>query len=213
MKRCPQCQFIHLDQDEFCDFDGTPLETADEADLTVPGNAIGFQKVTNQSRPPVDGKRKLLLVATGAVTIGALLTAGYLGLAGRFSTGSEEQKPHVETQPVTQPPVASLSLTPTPDPGPSPSPVTTPTPSVMIASPSRAEAARGVVSRSPVSTGNENAIGSGLVRIHLTNGATVEADEVWRTKEGIWYRRNGMVTLLKRERVRAIERTKPSTSQ
>jgi hypothetical protein len=38
----------------------------------------------------------------------------------------------------------------------------------------------------------------------LTSGARIDADEVWRTRDGVWYRRNGMVTLLKRTQVKAI---------
>jgi hypothetical protein len=38
----------------------------------------------------------------------------------------------------------------------------------------------------------------------LTSGGKIEADEVWRTKDGVWYRRNGMVTLLKRGQVKSI---------
>jgi hypothetical protein len=40
--------------------------------------------------------------------------------------------------------------------------------------------------------------------ILLTSGGKIEADEAWRTKDGVWYRRNGMVTLLKRAQVKAI---------
>jgi hypothetical protein len=38
----------------------------------------------------------------------------------------------------------------------------------------------------------------------LTSGGKIEADEVWRTKDGVWYRRNGIVTLLKRGQVKNI---------
>jgi len=34
----------------------------------------------------------------------------------------------------------------------------------------------------------------------------VEADEVWQTDDGIWYRRRGIATLLERKDVKAIER-------
>jgi len=44
------------------------------------------------------------------------------------------------------------------------------------------------------------------VVIWLTNGASIKADEAWEKKEGIWYRQAGMVTFLKRSRVRAIQR-------
>ena len=40
--------------------------------------------------------------------------------------------------------------------------------------------------------------------IMLTSGGKIDADEVWRTKDGVWYRRNGIVTLLKRGQVKAI---------
>ena len=38
----------------------------------------------------------------------------------------------------------------------------------------------------------------------LSSGGKIEADEVWSTKDGVWYRRNGMVTLLKRQQVKSI---------
>jgi len=40
--------------------------------------------------------------------------------------------------------------------------------------------------------------------IVLTSGGKIEADEVWRTRDGYWYRKNGIVTLLKPGRVKAI---------
>jgi hypothetical protein len=40
--------------------------------------------------------------------------------------------------------------------------------------------------------------------IILTSGGKIDADEVWRTRDGIWYRKNGMVTLLKAARVKAV---------
>ena len=40
--------------------------------------------------------------------------------------------------------------------------------------------------------------------ILLTTGGRIDADEVWRTRDGIWYRRAGIVTLLKRNKVKAI---------
>jgi hypothetical protein len=33
MKRCPQCLFIYPDSDESCDFDQTPLELVDDAEI------------------------------------------------------------------------------------------------------------------------------------------------------------------------------------
>ncbi len=48
------------------------------------------------------------------------------------------------------------------------------------------------------------------LQFDLTNGTSVEADEAWETSEGIWYRRRGVVTLLKRDQVKAIEKPSPA---
>ncbi|HKE60671.1 MAG TPA: hypothetical protein VKB46_28385, partial [Pyrinomonadaceae bacterium] len=57
----------------------------------------------------------------------------------------------------------------------------------------------------PVTTESKSADSGGKpVVIRLASGGKVEADEVWRTKEGVWYRRDGVVTLLKSNRVKAI---------
>src|ERR1043166_579202 len=43
-------------------------------------------------------------------------------------------------------------------------------------------------------------------RLHLANGSTIDADEVWQSEQGVWYRRGGMSHLLERESVKRIER-------
>ncbi len=202
MKRCPHCQFIHLDQDEFCEFDGALLQVVDDAELTEAAPIPN-----NKQRSIGRGKKRLAIVVAAAAALSATLTIGYLGLSGRFSRNRETNTPAVASQTVPQPVIASVTTAPTPDVSPSPAPEADSAASVRAPSPPRTEVARGVVSRNPVSTGNENNAGTAVVRIRLMNGATVEADEVWRTKEGVWYRRNGMVTLLKRDRVKAIERS------
>jgi hypothetical protein len=44
----------------------------------------------------------------------------------------------------------------------------------------------------------------GPVTIRFVNGSSLQADEVWRTKAGVWYRRKGIVTLVKASSVRAV---------
>jgi hypothetical protein len=52
------------------------------------------------------------------------------------------------------------------------------------------------------------------VIIRLNNGASIKADEAWEKKEGVWYRQAGMVTFLKRSRVKSIQRpASPTRSQ
>lgn len=57
-----------------------------------------------------------------------------------------------------------------------------------------------------VSAGGSPKSSHAPVIIRLNNGASIRADEAWERKEGIWYRQAGMVTFLKRNKVRAIER-------
>ena len=40
--------------------------------------------------------------------------------------------------------------------------------------------------------------------IILASGAKIDADEVWRTRDGFWYRKNGIVTLLKHSQVKSV---------
>lgn len=44
----------------------------------------------------------------------------------------------------------------------------------------------------------------GKTQILLSSGGKIDADEVWRTRDGYWYRKNGMVTLLKHSQVKAV---------
>lgn len=202
MKRCPKCSFIYLDTDETCDLDQTPLVFVDEAELDPGGKgeitAAGNMN-SDTASTPVRNRRPLIGVALGALIVAVALVAVYFGTRSqRHQTENSNNSASVVTQ--QQTPTPSLSPYPSPSVEPSPSPVakTSPTP--------RETTDRGVVSTNPVSTGRDDRNRSGPVTIRLTNGARIEADEAWRTKEGIWYRRQGMVTLLKRSQVRAIER-------
>ena len=95
-------------------------------------------------------------------------------------------------------PSPSDSASPSPEPSPSPTPIASPAQSPRLA-----------LSSSPVSTGGKETR-RGPVTIRLTNGTSVEADEVWETREGIWYRHRGVVTLLERDQVKSIEKPTPT---
>jgi hypothetical protein len=196
MKRCPQCSFLYLDTDEVCDLDGTPLIQVNDAELE------GSAAPTPANVPPKSekpGSRKgLIFTAVGGLLIGVVIVFGYLAMARR-------RAPQVQpTQPVAQVAIPSPSqpltletATPTPEPSPAPSVRSSPSPS-----PSKTRAG---VNNNPVST-TANEKTAGPVVIRLSNGSRIEADEAWRTKDGVWYRRSGVVTLLNAGRVKSIER-------
>ena len=188
MKRCPQCLFLFPDSDSKCDFDQTPLEHVDDSAIDA------------ATRKPK--RRTLPIAAAIGLLLSILVFAIYYGLT------RQQQKASAATEtPVAVEPVAAPSATPSPSvevsPSPSPSPSVEPAPR---SSPEKVSTAHTRSTSDPVSTsgpGMGNRQGGKPV-IMLTSGGKIEADEVWRTKDGVWYRRNGMVTLLKRAQVKTI---------
>lgn len=186
MKRCPQCLFLFPDSDSKCDFDQTPLEHVDDS---------AIETVT---RPP--RRRTLPIAAAIGLMLGILVFAIYYGLSRQQPKASAATEPAITAEPVAAPSVAS---SPSPEVSPSPSPSIAPSPPQSIEKVSTAHTRS---TSDPVSTSGPG-IGTrqgGKPVIMLTSGGKIEADEVWRTKDGVWYRRNGMVTLLKRGQVKTI---------
>lgn len=190
MKRCPQCLFLYPESDERCDFDKTLLEVVDEAEIEA-----ATRPPKSSSRP----RRVLPIVAAVGLLLGVFVFAIY------YAVSHQPQQATAAPQTSSTPaPVATPQSTPSP----SPSPTVSPSPSLSPKAPSTgsASAAHTRASTDPVSTsgpGMGNRQGGKPV-IMLTSGGKIDADEVWRTKDGVWYRRNGMVTLLKRSQVKAI---------
>jgi len=193
MKRCPQCLFIFPDSDSKCDFDQTPLEHVDDATIDA------------AARPRK--RRTLPIAAAIGLILGVFIFAIYYGFSRRPQQASAATETPVAVEPVAPTPTPA---TPAPSPEVSPSPSPSPSPSVALsqkpAPPSQPATAHTRATADPVSTSGPG-IGTrqgGKPVIMLTSGGKIEADEVWRTKDGVWYRRNGIVTLLKRGQVKNI---------
>ena len=199
MKRCPQCSFLYLDTDELCDLDGTPLVQVSDKELEgslTPASAPLLSERSDASR----GNR-FILVLTGVLLIGVVMSLFFFLIARRTTAPAPLEPPvaNVST-PTPLQPLATPTITPSPTAEPSPSRT------LEAAASPTARIARASVSNNPVSTtANQNGTQTPIL-IRLNNGARIEADEVWRTKEGVWYRRNGVVTLLKAYRVKSIEK-------
>src|SRR6185295_8852099 len=195
MKRCPQCSFLYLDTDEACDLDGTPLVQVNDADVeasTAPIPAIPEQ-------PKKSGSRKgLIFTAVGGLLLCLLVVFGYLAVSRRRAPQMPAAQPVAQVAtPSPLEPIKVESPTPTPEPSPSPTERSSPSPSPRVT--------RAGISNNPVST-TATETTAGPVVIRLANGGRIEAGEAWRTKEGVWYRRSGVVTLLNASRVRSIKR-------
>ena len=190
MKRCPQCLFLYPESDERCDFDKTLLEVVDDAEIEA-----ATRPAKSSSRP----RRILPIVAAVGLLLGVFVFAIYYAISKQAQKAAAA--PQTSSTPV---PVTTPQSTPSPSPSPTVSPSPSPSPKAPAVGSSSAAHSR--ASTDPVSTsgpGMGNRQGGKPV-IVLTSGGKIDADEVWRTKDGVWYRRNGMVTLLKRNQVKAI---------
>jgi len=190
MKRCPQCLFLYPETDERCDFDQTLLEVIDDAEIEA------------ATRPAQSKRRVWPIAAAVGLLLGVLVFAIYYALASR-PVQKVAAAPETMSTPV---PVVATPPAATPEPSPSVSPSPSPSPSPKASASASPSAAHSRASTDPVSTSGPG-IGTrqgGKPVIVLTSGGKIDADEVWRTKDGVWYRRNGMVTLLKRGQVKTI---------
>ncbi|HEX6719126.1 MAG TPA: hypothetical protein VF088_18625 [Pyrinomonadaceae bacterium] len=187
MKRCPQCLFLYPDSDEKCDFDQHRLEAVDDA------------AVEAATRPR---KRRVLPIAAGiGLLLGVLVFAIYYGISRQTQKASAATETSITVAPTATPTPAAPSPSPVASASPSPSPASTPKPSPPTVATAHTRATSDPVSTSGPGIGTRQ---GGKPAIILTSGGKIEADEVWRTKDGVWYRRNGLVTLLKRGQVKTI---------
>lgn len=201
MKRCPKCSFLYLDTDEVCDLDGTPLVHVSESELEGSLTAPNTPPLSETPEASV-GRKRLVFTGLGGLLLGIMLFLGYFAIARRSAAPVQSQQPIAQVStPSPLEPMASPTAMPSPTAEPSPPP-----PGKAAPSPN-ARSTRASVSNDPVSTTANQSSTQTQVLIRLTNGARIEADEVWRTKEGVWYRRNGVVTLLKANRVKSIEKS------
>jgi hypothetical protein len=188
MKRCPQCLFLYPDSDQKCDFDQTPLEAVDDA-------------AVDAATRPARKRPVLPVAAVVAVILGVLVFAIYFSVSRQTQKAAAVAPATVIAEPIAPAPSTQPTLSPSPVASPSPSPSPT-----LKASPDKVSTAHTRATSDPVSTSGPG-IGTrqgAKPVIMLASGGKIDADEVWRTKDGVWYRRNGIVTLLKRGQVKTI---------
>lgn len=188
MKRCPQCQFIYVDTDLVCDFDGASLVSVSESELGL---------------APQRRRSSLWLVR-----VIAALVAIVAGLAVIFAYHQRRQNSSANANQLAVMTVATPE--PTASPVASQQTIASETPAAKAddldneTSSKRSTISSGAVSKDPVSTAGK--VERRAATIYLQNGSRIEADEVWRTRQGIWYRKQGVVALIKANTVKSIQR-------
>jgi cytoskeletal protein RodZ len=217
MKHCPQCDSSFPDTDQYCEVDGTPLISDFSYRMAAPvfeREPANASEVTEEVRPlnyrPARESQAWKIFAVSAIVVVATATALFF-LYQQTQSPNEVSSDESSNASATQQSLPLMSARPAPFAGVSPSPEASPSPSPSPSPSAQSDAARVVLSSSPVSTGVDEVLKSSVV-IRLTSGTSVEADEVWETGEGIWYRHKGVVTLLERNQVASIVRTPPAPS-
>lgn len=188
MRHCPECDSFFPDTEQFCEADGTPLETV-----------VVRQPKSNGWLLPIGALIGILLAVLGFLIYLVMSRQTTPENSNTISSSSSAQQQVVNPR---QPaPLAVDSPSPEPSEEPSASPSVEPSPQ---SSPAQVE----LGSSDPISTAGGK--GSGPVVIRLQSGATIEADEAWQTGEGIWYRKHSVVSLLDPKNVKAVEKVSPA---
>lgn len=206
MKRCPECNSVFPDAEQFCEVDGTPLVTVEDAQMPVSTDRTG-------AVPQPRSSRSLLPIGVLAgMLLGVLLVLVYFAVSRQSepensntpgSNSSARQQEILNPQQPAPVTTASPSAEPSLEPSPSPS-IETP--------PAQSSSAQVKLSDTdPISTA-AGAKGEPVV-IRLHSGVTIKAEAAWQTAEGIWYRERGVVSLLDPKNVKAIEKVSPAAPQ
>jgi hypothetical protein len=205
MKRCPQCEFIYPDCDEVCDFDRTTLVEATESEIAQITNTPERPKLSDlaathsQNVESRKSRKALPIAAASGLVLGIAIISVHLTLQHLLDPKAVAQIEPLAVELVTvgrpiPTPATSIVESPSPDPA-------SPVPSKSDLGTSQITTAHSRPSAGPISTAANNSKSQVIV---LTTGNKVAADQVWRTKDGVWYRKDGIVTLLKKNRVKAI---------
>ena len=205
MKRCPECYEPYDDQAKFCEADGHEL-LADPAPTPKPEVAVVAAPAQPVWWP----------AAALGVLIGVIFGAGVFAVAFMVSRPTSDEKP-VTTQATEVPDrvlphraATAFNSAPTPTPEASPSPNSEvqaqaePSPATNTEN----KTASAQLNQGPISTGQKSTAAEGEATaqtvIEMTDGSKLDVDAAWEDKEGIWYRRSGLVSFVDSSRVKSI---------
>jgi cytoskeletal protein RodZ len=207
LRRCPECNSLFPDTEHFCEADGTPLVTVEDAPRPLSNDRT---VVVPRAK---SGRGLLPIGALACFLLGVLLALIYVAMSRQTTqenpttTSSSSSAPQQVVTPSR--PLTLETASPSPEPSVEPSA----SPSVETPTPENSSASQVVSSSNPISTAPGPKGSSNPVIIRLNSGLTIEADEAWQTAEGIWYRKNSVVSLLDPKNVKAIEKVSPPAPQ
>jgi cytoskeletal protein RodZ len=205
VKHCPECDSFFSDAEHFCEVDGTQLVAVDDAPNPLPVHRTGV------ASHPKSSQTLLPLGVLVGILLGALLVLTYFAMSRQrspensnttSSSSSARQQEFLNPQQPPRPATASPSVEPSVEPSASPS--------IETPSPQDSSTHVELSGSSPISTAPG---AKEPVVIRLVSGGTIEAEEAWQTAEGIWYRKQSVVSLLDPKNVKVIEKVSPAAPQ
>jgi hypothetical protein len=200
MKRCPQCYETYEGGERFCEADGQELL----AEPTLPPQ-------TPDARPPSPARSGWWAAAAVGVSIGVVIGAGVFAGVFLMSTPEPEEQhttaQSAEIRPMSMPTRASSAVQ-QPEAEESPSPEAEEAESEPQPAPTaETKTASAQLNQGPISTGDKTNSDDGenlQTVIEMNDGSSLDVEAAWEDKQGIWYRRSGLVSFVESSRVKAI---------
>ena len=195
MKRCPECHELFDDQKAFCDMDGSELTETNAA------SRAGSAWVTGA----IGG---LIGVIVCVLLYIAFLAPGQHDIQEQTRHAAETTStPARSTQVATAPLNTQVPALESPSPAASPeeaTPSPTQPPAAPVTTPPPA-----TLNNGPIATGSKWVNNGERAIIKMKDGSSVEADAAWEDKQGVWFRRSGLVSFVEKSRVEAITEVPP----
>lgn len=206
MKQCPECNEVFDNQKAFCDMDGAEL-----VKLTDSPRAI------SETQPP-SGPTPVWVTGVIGGLIGIIvcvllyivfLAPSRTALQDRQNNQNTETAPSNPNQIAVAPPNQmrpSETASPTETESPAEAEAS---PEASPETPAAATPTPAVVNHGPIATGGKSPAEGERTIIKMKDGSSLEADAAWEDKQGIWFRRSGVVSFLDRSKVEAITEVSP----
>ena len=216
MKRCPHCHEAYNDSEKFCELDGHMLYADLGVSADTLSNRIGSygDPVPNLVLTHSTQKREIWFVGTAGVLVGIVVCVGSYLLFGVLNGEPDSKQTSApafvaqtqnQVQP-SRPPAQRAEVVATPEETATTEPEATPTPEPPRVEETQTVAAQ--LNQGPVSTGQrkkdleDKAVPKTVIQ--MKDGTAVEVDAAWEDKQGVWYRRGGLVSFVESDRVKAI---------
>lgn len=219
MRRCPECYEVYENGERFCEIDGQRLlaDPALEPKVVEAPPAASPSNNTPQSwLIGLLGLAGGIFLCTGAYTVYALWTAGadpedQKTYSARTQSAVQTERPAPARRVEAELPEGEEEASPEAEEEASPEAQAEP-------SVSETQTAGARLNQGPVSTGQkvkENEKSGSRIQtvILMKDGTSVEVDAAWEDKQGVWYRRGGLVSFVESQLVKAITaRAEPKAS-